>query len=276
MGIFENQLQGAPESYSSGDTAFYDPLDFRGQGAQNAAREAAQLQLEGTRLGIDELRAGREQAFEALSPFREAGAAQLGGLGDLISDPNAQRAFIEDNPFFESLANQAQSRLFANQAARGKVGSGGTAAGLQNELLTLGNDLLSQNINQRFNLATLGANAAAGQATGTLSTGRGISDLLTQGANAQAAGVVGASNAQTQSRNQLLQLGAAIYASDRRVKKDIDKVGNLDNGLPVYQFKYKGTDRLEMGVMAQDVEIVNPDAVIEINGIKHVDYAKVA
>jgi len=30
-----------------------------------------------------------------------------------------------------------------------------------------------------------------------------------------------------------------------------------------------------MGVMAQDVEMVNPEAVVEINGIKHVDYNRI-
>lgn len=253
-----------------------DPLDIRGEGAREAALQAAQLQLQGTREGIAELRAGREQAFGALSPFRLAGQRQLAGLESLISDPEAQRAFIEDNPFFEALAGKAESRLFANQAARGKVGSGGTAAGLQNELLSLGNELLNQNITQRFNVAAMGASAAAGQGTAALGTSRGVSDLLTQGANAQAAGVVGASNVTTQRNNQLLQLGAAIFASDKRVKKDINKVGSLDNGLPVYQFKYKGQNKLEMGVMAQDVEKVNPGAVIEIGGIKHVDYSQVA
>ena len=32
--------------------------------------------------------------------------------------------------------------------------------------------------------------------------------------------------------------------------------------------------RTEVGLMAQDVEKVNPEAVAEIGGIKHVDYAR--
>jgi hypothetical protein len=65
---------------------------------------------------------------------------------------------------------------------------------------------------------------------------------------------------------------AKTLFSDRRIKEDIKVVGKLDNGLPVYTFRYKGFDQLHMGLMAQDVELVKPDAVVEINGIKAVNY----
>jgi len=48
----------------------------------------------------------------------------------------------------------------------------------------------------------------------------------------------------------------------------------LDNGLPVYLFNYKGDTTPQIGLMAQDVEKVNKDAVTEIDGIKHVYYTK--
>lgn len=71
---------------------------------------------------------------------------------------------------------------------------------------------------------------------------------------------------------------AAIMAmammSDIRVKTDIRKVGRLDNGLPVYAYRFKSGGPIQIGVMAQDVERVDPGAVIEIDGIKHVDYGK--
>lgn len=70
--------------------------------------------------------------------------------------------------------------------------------------------------------------------------------------------------------------GAAILASDRRVKTDIKRVGKMDNGLPVYLFRYIGGGPVMMGVMAQDVEKVMPEAVIEFANIKHVDYGRLA
>ncbi|WP_420959366.1 tail fiber domain-containing protein [Brucella sp. IR073] len=65
-----------------------------------------------------------------------------------------------------------------------------------------------------------------------------------------------------------------IMASDRRVKTDIERVGTLDNGLPVYLYRYKAGGPPHIGVMAQDVEEVRPEAVVEVDGVKHVDYRK--
>lgn len=65
---------------------------------------------------------------------------------------------------------------------------------------------------------------------------------------------------------------AGLLLSDKRAKEDINKVGKLDNGLPVYTFKYKGDNTTHMGLMAQDVEKKNPDAVHDVNGLKAVDY----
>jgi hypothetical protein len=244
-----------------------------GKSAADAATRAAELQLQGTREGIAEIKEGRLQSREDLSPFREFGAGQLEGITSLISDPNAQRDFIQNNPFFDTLADQASSRLFANKAARGKIGSGGTAESLQTSLLGLGNQLLNQNITQRMNAATLGSNAAAGQATVTQNASSGISDLITQGANAQAAGQVGAANARTNALNQLIQ-GGAIAISDRRLKHNVVFAG-MALGLPVYWFSYLGETIRNFGHMAQDVLKVKPEAVITLpNGFYAVHYGR--
>lgn len=60
--------------------------------------------------------------------------------------------------------------------------------------------------------------------------------------------------------------------SDARVKTDISRVGTLDNGLPVFAYRYIWGGPLHIGVMAQDVELSNPAAVFEVDGIKAVDY----
>lgn len=67
-------------------------------------------------------------------------------------------------------------------------------------------------------------------------------------------------------------LGSAAIMSDMRVKTEIKRVGSLDNGLPVYSYRYKSGGPIHIGVMAQDVELQNPGAVVEMNGIKHVRY----
>ena len=49
--------------------------------------------------------------------------------------------------------------------------------------------------------------------------------------------------------------------SDRRLKHDIELLGRLDNGLGFYRFAYNGSDKAWVGVMAQEVQAVMPDAV---------------
>lgn len=67
--------------------------------------------------------------------------------------------------------------------------------------------------------------------------------------------------------------GAAVpFLSDERAKKDITRVGTLDNGLPVYLYRYKSGGGFHIGLMAQDVEKVRPEAVTEIEGMKAVYY----
>ena len=62
--------------------------------------------------------------------------------------------------------------------------------------------------------------------------------------------------------------------SDRRLKQDVTRVGALPNGLPLYSFRYKWGGPTFVGVMAQDVLRVMPDAVLtDREGFYRVDYA---
>jgi hypothetical protein len=77
---------------------------------------------------------------------------------------------------------------------------------------------------------------------------------------------------------------AMIAASDIRMKENIEVVGHLPNGLAVYEFDYKpefkdteyaGHGRFR-GLMAHEVEAVNPEAVFTTSdGYKAIDYSKV-
>jgi hypothetical protein len=61
--------------------------------------------------------------------------------------------------------------------------------------------------------------------------------------------------------------GGAYLKSDRRFKQDIDEVGALKDGTPVYSFSYKADPKhIKMiGLMAQDVKKRRPDAVITLD-----------
>lgn len=66
---------------------------------------------------------------------------------------------------------------------------------------------------------------------------------------------------------------AAMF-SDRRVKHAIRHIGRLANGLPLYVFKYNGSDEPHLGLMADEVEKIHPAAVHDFGGVKLVDYAQ--
>ena len=50
--------------------------------------------------------------------------------------------------------------------------------------------------------------------------------------------------------------------SDRRLKRDIFRLGCLDSGICLYRFRYLWDDTFYVGVMAQEVERIAPDAVV--------------
>lgn len=154
--------------------------------------------------------------------------------------------------------------------------SGAREAGSRESIINnaqVGNGLQSSRLGQIFNYGTPGrgldfAGASAGY-QGPLALMQ--NNRLAQGQNA----------ATTQAGKyalfgNIVGAGAGLMAfSDKRVKKDIKRVGETDGGFPVYTFKYKGSEKTVMGVMAQDVEKKRPDLVHDIFGIKAVDYSGV-
>jgi hypothetical protein len=69
-------------------------------------------------------------------------------------------------------------------------------------------------------------------------------------------------------------VGGGLAMSDARLKENVRRVGTLDNGLPVYVYNYKGNSTPQIGLIAQDVEKVNPEAVAMVGGYRAVYYAK--
>lgn len=71
-------------------------------------------------------------------------------------------------------------------------------------------------------------------------------------------------------------LTAAMFASDRRLKKNIERIGKTRGGLNLYSYEYIWGDEPWIGVMADEVEKVIPSAVIVgPRGFKMVDYSQV-
>lgn len=67
-------------------------------------------------------------------------------------------------------------------------------------------------------------------------------------------------------------IAGAIALSDRRFKYNIKKIISLPIGIDLVSWHWKHNDRKSIGVIAQDLQKVMPEAVVSINGILHVLY----
>lgn len=117
---------------------------------------------------------------------------------------------------------------------------------------------LAQLLQPSTSLAGLGA-----QSTGSAnSTSTNSPSLLESIGGLMSTGGTGASG-----------LAALLKLSDIRTKTDIAPVGKLNDGQNVYSFKYKGSDKPQIGLMAQEVLRHAPEAVHDIGGgLLAVDY----
>lgn len=68
----------------------------------------------------------------------------------------------------------------------------------------------------------------------------------------------------------------ALKLSTREAKENIRKVGETKDGQNLYAYQYKGdpTREMHIGLIAEEVERAHPRAVVDVGGVKHVDYGK--
>lgn len=64
------------------------------------------------------------------------------------------------------------------------------------------------------------------------------------------------------------------FFSDDRLKEDIEPVGETYDGQKIIRFRYKGQKDKQLGLSAQKVERIHPDAVGLAGGYRTVDYGK--
>lgn len=167
-----------------------------GDSGADAAKKAAAIQAGAANKAIKAQNNAQARQEATMKPFVEQGTSAATQLNAIEAD---KAGYIQNNPLYTSLANDAQSRLFANQAAKGKLNSGGTKAALQEQLLNIGNGLYQQDVGNLQTRMGLGQNAAAGVGAGQLNTGANISNLTIGRGDSQAAGVMGVNNAQQSS-----------------------------------------------------------------------------
>jgi outer membrane immunogenic protein len=70
--------------------------------------------------------------------------------------------------------------------------------------------------------------------------------------------------------------GSQVFLSDVRLKHDITLVGRRSDGLGVYGYKYLWSDAVYVGVLAQEVALIHPGAIVrdDLTGYLSVDYGQ--
>jgi hypothetical protein len=186
-----------------------------------------------------------------------------------------------------NFANGAQQQIFDQLMGRQaqEFGQGVTNANLNNAGRASGIQEAAYNRSQPINelAALMGFSPGVQIPNFQNTTATGIAAPDYQGAVAQKyAGDMNAWQSKVNAQQALMGqifgtaggLGsAAIFASDRRLKTNIRRIGAADNGLPLYTFHYKEGGPLQVGFMADEVEKVKPWAVVDRGGYKHVNYS---
>lgn len=223
-----------------------------------------------------------------------------GAFGSLAK-PFGMSDFTED-PGYQFRLSEGQKALDRSAAAKGGLLSGAAVKAAAN----YGQNVASDEFNQAYNryntnqtnlfnrLSGLsgGAQTSANTlATTGVNTANQIANNTTSAGAAQAAGTVGAANgwltglnnltssfgsSGSSSANPISSFDPGAYASglpwsDIRLKENIIPKGYL-NGWPVYEFNYWNSAKRYLGVMAQEIQKMLPQAVHEREGFLCVDY----
>ena len=124
-------------------------------------------------------------------------------------------------------------------------------------------NIFGGSLQQAGNVASFNTNMAASQYNSALNNNAALQAAGMQANATNQAGTMGMIG----SIGGGLLGGAGFALSDKREKKGIKPLGKAGSilGLKTYSYKYKGDDKERIGVMAQDVQKVLPEAVTEVN-----------
>ena len=286
---------------------------FSNDNAEEAARAQTEGLVRGYGAASDLLGQGRDALTSnytsGLSPFLQnysqasgqtqqsytALANALGLNGTAGSD--AAKAQFTNAPGYQAALDAANENTLRNASRTGDLRSGATNIDLSNNAQNLQNQQWNNWTSQLMSLLSggQGASSSAASGIGSLYAGLGTGLNNSYGSqaelawnketgvgNANANAALAKNNASANGLNAIMQ-GAGMATqllpfvfSDARVKEDIEPVGELYDGKNIYRYRYKGdpSATVHIGVMAQEVEETDPDAVVEFGGIKAVDYGK--
>ena len=230
------------------------------------------------------------QQFEQMMSTAQSRSSEMWEQSRAAMDPDSEmNQRMKENIMGQNQDMIAtQMRMASSNAARGGMAGSGIAAaqqaamglqGQQQGLMAVQSGLDQQ---QRQGMGLL--QASQGFAAQGMQAGQGLGQMI-GGANQGAVNAINQNvanrNSMKQSRNMMI--GGAFSGmfgglSDRRVKKDVKKIGENSQGYNIFEFKYippyqdVTDDTVYVGVMADEV---HEGAKFMKDGIYHVDYKQI-
>jgi hypothetical protein len=173
----------------------------------------------------------------------------------------------------DAVSNAAkQEGITARSNAVNMLGGYGPMA---SGLATTGAQIAS-NATNVVNAGAAGINSGlstAGQIFGAM--GKQATSLFDSQAQSKFASDQAASASNAQMWGTVIGAVAMVAMSDRRLKRNWQRIGNTAKGVPMYRFQYLGSDTVYIGPMADEVEQIVPSAVRMVAGFKAVDYSQI-
>lgn len=284
FGSLNSGLSGLNNQYASlGSSLNPQAAQQAQQQGQNAAY-AAQTQYLDPQFSQQGESLDAQLANQGLSP-----GSQAYGNAQLNYNNQKQQAYSNAQNQAILTGNQIGTQNWQNQLAG--VGMQGSLLGQQAGLYgQLGSNLNSEGAltGQQVGLGQLpysNLSSLAALVPGYAGTGQSgsspadIANLYNNQYQSQLAGYNANQSSNNSAMSGLFGLGSAgimgMMLSDRRVKRNIRRVGTFPNGLPVYTYRYMGEpgNVVHIGFMADEVRKKNPAAVIRGgDGFDRVNY----
>lgn len=236
------------------DTTFANLMESQAQQQSNLKSGAIQSgAFGGDRGGVAQAELARQQQLgnaQGMANIYNQGYGQAMGLaGQQVANLGSMGNQIAN------LAMLGQGSIL--QGAQAQMAAGAQQQATEQARLQAAYDQWMQFMAQPYQNAQFYANIAQGLgagAGGTSSTTAPAPNLMSQ-----IFGGIGA-------------IGS-IYSSDERLKENIEPIGALNDGQTIYRFNYKGDPKLQIGLIAQEVEKKHPNAVMrDRSGMRMVDY----
>jgi hypothetical protein len=280
---------------------------------QDRDRLRQQLADQGIKYGSPAYDQAMAQADRQTTDARLAVTAAGGAEQQRMADMAAKRAGFQNEAQMQAyqqmlqsgnFANEAQKNAFTQEASRAQFTNAARAQYFAQDkaMFDAANADRDRYLREQYALRSQPINEISALQSGSQVAQPNWASTAQQNvANTDVAGIINSNFNQSldvykQNSSNLNNIiggmfglaSAGVKASDRRVKKNVARVGSVyaakrhdaPKKLPIYSYEYKdghedGGARRHVGPMAQDVERIDPQAVTTRDGVKHIKTRRV-